>query len=83
MGGRSGLNKQGWHLAMCWSLSKVSVGDSTVALVLSPLGRVWAAPGPQMLKASHEHSKLFAQLVATIQYGSKLLETLRSDLSRR
>jgi hypothetical protein len=36
-----------------------------------------------MLKASHERPKTFAQLVATIQYGSKLLKAPRSDLSRR
>ena len=47
------------------------------------LGRVWAAPDPRMLKASHKRSKTFAQLVAIIQYCWKMLETLRSDLSRQ
>ncbi|MGH2752277.1 MAG: hypothetical protein ACRDK3_15615, partial [Actinomycetota bacterium] len=37
----------------------------------------------QMVTASHKRPKAFAQLVVTIQYGSKMLETLRSDLSRR
>jgi hypothetical protein len=50
---------------------------------VTSLGRVWAAPDPQMLKVSHKRSRTFAQLVATIQYDSKMLETLRSDLSRR
>jgi hypothetical protein len=47
------------------------------------LGRVWAAPDPKMLKASHYRSKTFSQLVVTIQYDSKMLETPSSDLSRR
>jgi hypothetical protein len=47
------------------------------------VGRVWVAPEPKTFKASHNCSKAFAQLVATIQCDSKLLETVRSDLSRR
>jgi hypothetical protein len=58
-------------------------GSACVPHATSFVGRVWAAPEPKMFKASHKCSKAFAQLVLTIQYGSKMLETLRSDLSSR
>jgi hypothetical protein len=47
------------------------------------LGRVWVAREPKTFKADHNRSKTFAQLIATNQHGSKILETARTDLSRR
>jgi hypothetical protein len=58
-----------------------------LASIAHPEYGSWAAFGPRqipkMLKASHKRPKAFDQLVVPIQYGSKMLETLRSDLSRR
>jgi len=47
------------------------------------LGRFWAPPDPQTFKVTTNIQKTFVQLVVPIRYGSELLETLRSDLSRR
>jgi hypothetical protein len=48
-------------------------------LHLKDLTRVRHLPNKKLLPAEGQ----FAQLVVTIQQGSKMIETLRSDLSRR